>query len=152
MIKNKGFTLIEMMVVVAIIAILSGSFLIGLRGFRSSAYDARRLSDLQKIQGSLELYYNKYGIYPNASQNWSALESALQMTGLTKLPNDPQFSAGVTDNYNYDVSSNGQDYILRATLSDVDNKALDEDIDVAPSGMSIDCSDTTAKPYYCIAP
>ncbi len=150
MTKNKGFTLIEMMVVVAIIAILSGSFLIGLRGFRSSAYDARRLSDLQKIQGSLELYYNKYGVYPNASQNWDALAGALYGVGVTKLPDDPQFSAGVTENYEYGVDeANGlQSYVLRAKLSDTENKSLDNDIDGIVYG--INCEDSSG--YYCITP
>ncbi|MEK7593179.1 MAG: type II secretion system protein, partial [Patescibacteria group bacterium] len=42
---KKGFTLIEMLIVIAIISILASVFLVGLRGFRGGAYDSRRMMD-----------------------------------------------------------------------------------------------------------
>src|SRR5580658_7377218 len=62
--ERKGFTLIEILIVVAIIAILASIVLVGLGPTQQSGRDARRLSDLHEIQNGLELYYNKCGFYP----------------------------------------------------------------------------------------
>lgn len=66
MTNNKGFTLIEMLVVVAIIGLLSSVVVIGLGGSRSKARDARRIADVQQIQNSLELAYDPATGYPAA--------------------------------------------------------------------------------------
>src|SRR3989344_5774077 len=62
--NNKGFTLIEMLVVIAIIGLLSSVVVIGLGGSRSKARDARRIADIQQIQNSLELAYDPATGYP----------------------------------------------------------------------------------------
>ncbi|KKU98781.1 MAG: pilin domain-containing protein, general secretion pathway protein G [Candidatus Jorgensenbacteria bacterium GW2011_GWC1_48_8] len=64
--NNKGFTLIEMLVVIAIIGLLSSVVIIGLGGSRSKARDARRIADIQQIQNALELQYNPATGYPVA--------------------------------------------------------------------------------------
>lgn len=61
---KKGFTLIELIVVMAILAIIT---LVGLGSYQSTqqkARDSRRKSDLKQIAGALEFYYNDYGQYP----------------------------------------------------------------------------------------
>ena len=55
--NNKGFTLIEMLVVIAIIGLLSSVVVIGLGGARSKARDARRIADVRSIQSALEVDY-----------------------------------------------------------------------------------------------
>ncbi|MDD3156307.1 MAG: prepilin-type N-terminal cleavage/methylation domain-containing protein [Candidatus Pacebacteria bacterium] len=62
---KKAYTLIEMLMVVAIIGVLASSILIGLGSTRSKARDTRRLTDLKSTQTALELYYSKYGVYPS---------------------------------------------------------------------------------------
>ena len=51
--ERKGFTLIEILIVVAIIAILASIVLVGLGPTQQSGRDARRLSDLHEIQNGL---------------------------------------------------------------------------------------------------
>lgn len=66
MISNKNsFTVIELLVVVAIIALISSIFLVYVKGVREEARDARRLSDIHIIETALDLYYVKYGEYPS---------------------------------------------------------------------------------------
>ncbi|MCX6704946.1 MAG: prepilin-type N-terminal cleavage/methylation domain-containing protein, partial [Candidatus Woesebacteria bacterium] len=70
MLKNKkgaGFTLVELLVVIAVLGVL---VTIGLTSFTSAQMrgrDTQRKSDLKEVSSSLEIYYNDYGRYPSAS-------------------------------------------------------------------------------------
>ena len=65
--KRKGFTLIELMVVVAIMGLLAALAVISLNNARQRARDARRISDIKQIQTALELYYLDNNEYPDSS-------------------------------------------------------------------------------------
>ena len=62
--NRKGFTLIEMLVVIAIIGLLSSVVVIGLSGARSKARDAKRIADIRQIQNGLEVAYTAVNGYP----------------------------------------------------------------------------------------
>ncbi|MBI2278637.1 MAG: type II secretion system protein [Candidatus Brennerbacteria bacterium] len=62
--RNGGFTLVEMLVVVAIIGVLSSVILVGLGDVRRDARDTRRISDIRQIQNRLEIYYTANQSYP----------------------------------------------------------------------------------------
>lgn len=65
----KGFTLIELVVSIGILAILAGLALAILNPFEQfkKAQDARRKSDLAQVQKALEQYYQDTGHYPSSS-------------------------------------------------------------------------------------
>jgi prepilin-type N-terminal cleavage/methylation domain-containing protein len=63
-IHNSGFTLVELMLVIAIIGVLSSIVLSELGQTRALARDARRKIELRGFVAGLELYYSKYGVYP----------------------------------------------------------------------------------------
>ncbi len=132
-IKNngRGFTLVEMLIVIAIIAILSSLVLVGVSRFRPGAYDAQRISDLQKIQSYLEIYYTKYRAYPSVA-DWAALQTTLiNETGIDRVPNDPLFNpaTGQGQPYFYCYSGDSQSYILGARLATDNHSALNDDMD-----------------------
>lgn len=56
--KQKGFTLVELLVVVAIIGILATIAFLYLPLARAKARDAKRLSAMSDLKNALELYYN----------------------------------------------------------------------------------------------
>lgn len=157
---KKGFTLIEMLIVIAIISILASVFLVGLRGFRGSAYDARRTADIQRISSYLELYYTKYRCYPggsipstscnvsNAQVSWNDLTTALTSAniGISKIPNDPISGR----DYAYAVMAGGQGYVLRAEMPESNYKGLDEDIDGSVYGLSCGSGGVGDDLYFCI--
>ena len=162
--RRSGFTLIEILIVVAIIAILASVVLVGLGPTQRIGRDARRLADLRNVQTALELYYNRCGYYPGAAitvaagtpcsarsgapANWDAFEAVLlgsTALGLsTNIPNDPSSPGRV---YDYAANTDGSAYVLRAKLEDPNNPALRDDLDLTT--FSLTCSDAP-DPFYCI--
>lgn len=77
--RIKGFTLIEIMTVVAIISIMAT--VIGVNALQSGqqSRDAKRQADIRTLQSAIELYKNKNGRYPaqctpanaGTAQGWS---------------------------------------------------------------------------------
>ena len=66
---KKGFTLIEIMVAISIIAILSLIGLINYQNVVKSGRDAKRQSDLRALQSTLEQYRSDQGYYPDDNFN-----------------------------------------------------------------------------------
>lgn len=151
----RGFTLIEVLTVVAIIGLLASIILVGLGSFRARARDARRIADLRSTQNALELYYTKFSQYP-VDSDWNALQNEIinSSIGVTKLAQDPLTGRSGYDQYAFDVSSDRQSYVLRAQLEDANNPVLAEGfhgfIGTPISGITMDCSNTATKPYYCV--
>ncbi|MDD5416259.1 MAG: type II secretion system protein [Candidatus Daviesbacteria bacterium] len=60
----RGFTLVELLIVISIIAILSTVGLVIYSGVQKSARAAKRTQDLKAIQTALEVYYSVNKTYP----------------------------------------------------------------------------------------
>jgi len=147
--KEKGFTLIEMLVVVAVIGLLASLILVGLSSFRTRGRDTRRVADTKEIQNGLELYYMKNGSYPVlTSGNWDDLEQELVNAniGITNLPQDP-----TAPTRSYDYGSDGQHYVIAVTIEDPDanTSLLESDLDGSQYG-GVNCGDASNDSVYCI--
>ncbi len=132
MIKRSGFTLIEILIVVAIIAILASVVLVGLGPTQQSGRDARRLSDIREVQNGLELFFNKCGFYPGggaatgpctaytAPATWADLQTLLVTTaalGISSIPADPSTNRS----YGYAFDAGGANYIVGTALENANN-------------------------------
>lgn len=161
---KKGFTLIEILIVVAIIAILASIVLVGLTGARAKARDAKRISDVTSVQNVLELYYTRCGFYPGQVDcgeaanpaNWVDLSAALTGSGLgvTGIPKE-QITGHEDYSYSVDTnaSTNRQGYVLSVQLEG-DNQVLrnPEEVDASsfPAGFTpvLSCDDAAFN--YCV--
>jgi prepilin-type N-terminal cleavage/methylation domain-containing protein len=63
--KEKGFTMVELLVVVFIITIIAVSALISLRGTLESARHSKKMSALRQAESAAEVYKSRHGSYYN---------------------------------------------------------------------------------------
>ncbi|MCK5021635.1 MAG: prepilin-type N-terminal cleavage/methylation domain-containing protein [Candidatus Pacebacteria bacterium] len=139
---KKGFTLTELLIVVAIIGILSSIVLTSMGNVREKAKDAKRISDIKQIQLALELYYDVNSSYP------SAIYTGTPLSDFLRISKDPDGS-----DYFYYSPANGQDYHLGAVLRQTNNVLENDDNsndgfegngpDCVNSGVSNMCYDVT---------
>lgn len=112
--KQKGMTLVELVIVVTIIAALAVIALAFYRGQSAKALDAKRKADLARIQVAIEEYEKDYECYPPPQ-----LLACEPGTGLApyidKTPCDPATKASYY--YDFDTNTCSSWYRLYANLS-----------------------------------
>lgn len=62
--KNKGFSLIELLVVISIIGVLTTVLVMNFVGTRERARDAQKIQNLNSLKNALRMYYNDNQAYP----------------------------------------------------------------------------------------
>ncbi len=163
--QKKGFTLVELLIVIAIIGLLATLAIVSLTAAQQRARDTKRVADLKAIQTSLELYWNENASYPAlvapALDTWAELSTSLSsfIGSLPKPPQDPDPNEVYV--YLLDGSTNDE-YYLGATIENVNHQALTQDIDGTPGGagfLSLTSADAftvapatlaCADPAYCL--
>jgi type II secretion system protein G len=101
---QRGFTLLEMMVVVAIIAVLAGILIPNFTRARAQAATSACMANEKTIATALELYYTDNQKYPASASVDSAFVKT--MSGyMNQIPIDP--AAGSSAYYQYALTSSG---------------------------------------------
>lgn len=140
--KGKGFTLIELMVVIAIILILALIAIPAYRNMQDRARKSRVQSDLRTLANALQMFFTDWNQYPvqttaarlsdsnaggelmgsgsGATVNVSGAVSATgergPITYIEKLPIDP-FATSATASYYYLSDANGTSYVMWSETS-----------------------------------
>ena len=65
--RHRGFTIIELLVVISIIALLASVVLVALNGAKQKTDDVVRLEEVKQFVTALELFYSNNGYYPTPS-------------------------------------------------------------------------------------
>jgi general secretion pathway protein G len=81
--SGKGFTLIELMVVIAILGILAGLVLPRFMGRTEEARKTKARIQIENLEGALKLYKLDNGTYPTTEQG---LEALVQKPGTGVVP------------------------------------------------------------------
>lgn len=132
--KQKGFTLVELGIVIAVIAILTAVTVVGYRGMQQRAQDTTRENDIKLITKALDLYYIDKGVYPRgqgstvinnswsttADGSWQNLLNALAPYATDLPTRDPANTTGVATRYS--VAGYTYDYFSGSYCGVVDNQ------------------------------
>ena len=121
-IKKQGFTLVELIVVITILAILWTIAFVSLQWYSKSARDSARVSDMSRIKTSLELFKIDWAKYPEPTESvsitYNSTEAWTQWTfwqttfnnveKLDKIPRDPT----TEELYIYSVTNTRKEFLL----------------------------------------
>jgi general secretion pathway protein G len=132
--QEKGFTLLELLIVIVIIGILALLIIPNISSAPKKARDTQRKTDLRAAQKALEEYYVSNQAYPIvASPTDTATALAPLSTGsappLKTIPVDPKNVSPYTYLY---TSTDGQTYTLTACLENGGDNATSTVAAVSP--------------------
>ena len=107
---KKGFSLIEVLIVMAVIAILVGIGIPSFRAMQTEAWKTKAEGDTRVIKLALESYYKNNGSFPAVSGYQTTLLGVANPVLESNLY-DP-FGATSTTQYIYALSTNGKYYVV----------------------------------------
>lgn len=97
--RQKGFTIVELLIVIVIIGVLASLVIVAYNGIQGRARDAERQSDVRNIKQAIEQYKADNSVYPaactadNTGCSASDLATTLVPTYIKAIPQDPQYPA-----------------------------------------------------------
>lgn len=116
---RRGFTILELLVSVAIIAMLTAVTMVLLTSVREKSRDAERMSELRQLRNALNIYVTQTGNFPVATDpvalsGEDIITSALISEDTIKAPAvDPRYPAYA---YTYQSSADGSSFIVSFCL------------------------------------
>jgi type II secretion system protein G len=66
--NNKGFTIVELLIVIVVIGILAALVITTFTGIQQRARDTERQTDINAVRGHLEAFYANNGYYPTVAE------------------------------------------------------------------------------------
>ena len=87
--NRKGFTIVELLVVIVVTSIIAATTVAGFSGLQKRARDSQREQDIMLIAKALEMYYVDNGQYPliTGSYEWTSGYAMDSYTANTFVPN-----------------------------------------------------------------
>jgi len=155
--KSKGFTLLELMIVMILLSILAllliGNYMSSIKKGR----DSRRKNDLNQIQRALEMYYEDTNRYPvltdaelfgkklcNTAPDWNNCTKSY----MVKVPTDPN------SNYSYhyvtDGTSSPQFYYIYSAIENDQDQSQNVSIK-GYVGIDTSCGSTSVICRYFVS-
>ncbi|MBI4038318.1 prepilin-type N-terminal cleavage/methylation domain-containing protein [Candidatus Daviesbacteria bacterium] len=148
---NKGFTLVELLITITIIAVLSGIGLVVYSNVQAQARDSKRRSDILEIQKALEIYYSSQSFYPGSLNELS--NNTYFSNG--QVPKDPKGADYIyADNTTWCLSQPAGSPPIKYVLctSELENKTAGNRWTLPGDGCSPveETNGTNPLKYYCV--
>ena len=110
--RDKGFTFVELLVVITIIGIIFASGIVSYSSITQRSRDSRRKADIEAVRQSLEMCRSLTGVYPASIANTVTCSNGAVL--MTKTPEDPKpCGAPAVSTYTYSRVTNTT-YTLKA--------------------------------------
>ncbi len=151
--KSLGFTLLELLVVVAIIGLLTAVVAVNSNAARKQSRDAKRKSDLALVAGALQIYASEQRSYPAAPNgDWNSVpKTPLYPTYLSSWPTDPLGTDGTLGTgFVYQTNAAGVAalgnapaaslFIVDATLEGSETPSL--------ASTDVECTNSASPKFY----
>lgn len=112
---RKGFTIVELLIVIVVIGILAAISIVAYNGIQQRAREAERQSDIKAISTQLEMYFVDNGEYPLNSQMGNATWIRNNMPNIANdtivAPNAPSGTVNsIRGGIRASLSNDGSDY------------------------------------------
>ncbi len=127
--KAKGFTIVELLIVIVVIGILATLVIVTFTGIQQKARNSQRQTDVNAVTSHVEAFYAQYGFYPTLADLQDATFLSTYMKGLDpEALRDPKQASGATvlatvaaDAYSYVASGTGCTNTTATATGPVDN-------------------------------
>ncbi len=106
-----GFTVLELMIVIAVVGILAGVTLLNLRGLKPEAKNAAALADLRCIESAVLTYEARHYSFPPVTGWESYLQNDIPRL-IDRVPQDPWSPTGEKYQYDLDTTTTPGTYLL----------------------------------------
>lgn len=116
--KQKGFTLIELLFVIGAVAVITSIAVVSFNNARLKARDAQRVHDIKEIRTALELYYNRYRLYPTSITPGStfSVDNTIYLDSVPSNPTPRNDSGCGNNDYTYSSTPDYTNYSLNFCL------------------------------------
>lgn len=137
--QNKGFTIVELLIVIVVIGILAGLVITTYNGIQQKARNTERTTDLKTLQSQLEAYNANNGRYPTTTD--------LGTTGANNVTFSAANLKGMDKETLSDPKASPHDYSLLNTGTGTANKYT---YVPAPAGCDNSATDCASYKLYAV--
>lgn len=93
-VRQSGFTIVELLIVVVVIAILAAITIVSYNGITAQANHSAAKSTAATVQKKAELYYSVHSDYPASIEEFDDSDQPYHLTGSEMSLSDPDSNSG----------------------------------------------------------
>ncbi|MFC1653593.1 type II secretion system protein [Patescibacteria group bacterium] len=158
-INKSGFTLVELIIVIAIIGVLAALIMPNFMAARVRARDSAKKQDLRQLKNAIQFYYNDFQEYPGAAAANTDLDcdstAGVVACDETFVVNGSTYMKSLPDSFRYYENNSDDAYVLKVTLENASDEDLQSGFDRCDSscpGGSGCCDPSSSVREYCVCP